>query len=262
MSFSVVILSKDPDNLIPCVESIFANEPDLPRENIIVVDDGASAIAGPRLPGITWLDGVKPFVFARNANIGIAALLPHLCINVRSQAMENDGPIVDIVTPVRADGVLLLNDDTRLQTPGGFSALSHVAQASEEYGVISAALTGAVGNPRQLSQGTIDIRADPRMVCFVAVYIRRRVFLEVGLLDEEFIHYGLDDDSFCLRARRADYKIGIFDGCIVEHGVLKSSYRGHGPRSFQENLKLFIAKYGVDNWGRPKETSEWPHLFP
>lgn len=93
----IIILSCKEDNIIPCVENIFVREPKLPRENIIVVDDGAGTDhAKQRLRGITWVQGVKPFVFARNANIGICAA---------------------------DDDVILMNDDVEVCTDNGLSNL-------------------------------------------------------------------------------------------------------------------------------------------
>ena len=90
MSFSVVIPSARAQNLIPCVRAILDREPDLPPDRIIVVDDGARADAEAHLPPVRWVTGIKPFVFARNANLGI-----------RTAATD----------------VILLNDDTRPVTP-------------------------------------------------------------------------------------------------------------------------------------------------
>jgi glycosyltransferase involved in cell wall biosynthesis len=128
MSFEVVILSANAANLVACVRSVLANEPDLPPERVIVVDDGAREEAERLLPPVRWLRGARPFVFGRNANLGIHA----------------------------ADGdVILLNDDARLETPGGFSALTRQVRRHERPGICSAAIPGMVGNPRQLAQGGV-----------------------------------------------------------------------------------------------------------
>ena len=91
MNWHVVILSAQASNLVPCAESLLSNEPNLPRERIIVVDDGARAEAAAKLPGVRWVKGRKPFIYARNANIGL-----------RTAGTD----------------AILLNDDARLITPG------------------------------------------------------------------------------------------------------------------------------------------------
>lgn len=246
MSFSIVILSRDPGNLVPCVRRIWEMEPELPREKIIVVDDGAWPEAENKLAEcldapadwafgifsdsrcafrrwtwrsrLTWAGGLKPFCFARNANIGIRA--------------------------AGTDDVLLLNDDTLLETVGGFAALAAMAAEHPEFGIIASTCNN-VGNLNQLPRD-VGLREDPRQVCFVAVYIPRSTIDRIGLLDEELTGYGFDDDLYCLQVRRAGLKIGIWDGCYADHGSLRSSYRAEDPLAnyerFQHNARIYELK--------------------
>lgn len=243
MAFSVIIPSKNIDNLVPCVEAVRRCEPDA---RIIVVDDGigfglrqtwVDSILFKRQGLAEFIEGVKPFIFARNVNRGIQA------------AGTND--------------VIVLNDDAILETPGGFSAMAREADAHPEFGLIASTCNN-VGNPNQWRQGTVGLRNEPRMACFVCVYIPRRTIEAVGMLDETFVGYGLDDDDYSLRVRQAGLKIGVSESCYVDHGSLKSSYRGEAAAGgdYRPNLKIFIQKYGHDNWGQPKETSQFAELFP
>ena len=231
MNFSVIIPSRNAENLFPCIAAVKQHEPDA---RIIVVDDGLSAIPD----GVEVIQGVKPFVFARNVNLGILA------------AANTD-----------SDGVVILNDDALLQTPGGFSVMAQACEDYPDFGLIGATCNN-VGNPNQ-HRRDIGLRNEPRMVCFVAVYIPMATFDLVGLLDERYTEYGADDDDFSFEVRKAGLKIGIHDGCYVDHGSLNSSYRGEAGAGgdFRHNLKLFIAKWGVDNWGHSKETSQFADLF-
>lgn len=236
MSFSIIIPSKMASNLVPCVRAIReAGE----TARIIVVDDGVDRRETVNAPfGNTFIYvGVKPFVFARNINIGIRA--------------------------AGDDDVILLNDDALLKTPGGFTHLMSAANGCPEYGVIAAACN-TVGNPNQFRHKGEGLRDEPRMVCFVCVYIPRSTIDAVGLLDERFLGYGMDDDDYCLRVRNAGLKIGVFDGCYVDHASLKSSFRGEAGAGgdFTGNMRLFIEKWGVDNWGNPRERSRFGNLFP
>lgn len=221
MSFSVVILSKNVDNLNACVAAIQQHDPEC---RIAVVDDGLNQGYGP-VPGTTVqiVPGAKPFIFARNANIGIYE--------------------------TEEDDVILLNDDALLQTPGGFTVLQKVVEENPNFGLIASTCNN-VGNINQHPRN-VGLREDARMVCFVCVYIPRRTIETVGLLDERFTGYGCDDDDYCLRVRKAGLKIGIFDGCFVDHASLKSQFRGHGCGDFRPNLELFKQKWGHDNWGNP-----------
>src|SRR5262245_58462729 len=137
MTFKVVILSAKASNLIPCIQAVLKHEPELPLDHIVVVDDGARAQAETALPGVTWVPGKKPFVFARNANLGI-------------QAAKTD--------------VILLNDDALLTTSYGFTHLEQQIKRQPRNGIYSAAIQGIVGNPRQRVSKARDIRLEQDML--------------------------------------------------------------------------------------------------
>ncbi len=243
MIISVIIPSRNAANLAPCVAAVRKHEPDA---RIIVVDDGVSwdnaatkAVLGAE-GRVVVTQGVKPFIFARNVNLGFAYADIHH----------------------RSDAHLILNDDALLQSPGGFSLLAREAEARPEYGIIASTCNN-VGNTNQWPQG-VGLRDEPRMVCFVCVLIPRRTLEMVGLLDERYVGYGCDDDDYSFAVRKAGLKIGIHDGCYVDHGSLSSSYRGAAGAGgdFRPNLVRFIEKWGTDNWGRTRETSPFRELFP
>lgn len=222
---AVVVPSKIDANITRCVDAVYVNEP---TAKIIVVDDGLGMeVRRDWAQFAHFIDGEKPFIFARNVNLGIKEAL----------------------ADPQCDGVVILGDDGILTTPGGFSILARAAEEYPELGIVSA-VTNSVGNLNQTPRG-FGLRTDDRMVCFVAVYIPRRTFDTVGLLDERYVGYGLDDDDYCLRITKAGMKIGIHDGCFVDHASLKSTYRGDGHADFHPNLRRFIEKWGHDNFGRP-----------
>jgi hypothetical protein len=226
---SVIIPSKTLANVMACVAAIRASE----ACRIIVVDDFADgfdirdtglieANGGDALPlQVVPMHGPapRPFIFARNVNLGIVA--------------------------AGHDDVILLNDDALLETPGGFSAMQRAAEEHPEYGVISAT-TNLAGNPDQRPQG-IGLRdAGAKCVAFVCVLIPRRTTERVGLLDERFTAYGWEDNDYCRRAREAGLKVGIFDGCYVDHASLKSTFRGD-PRAagdIHAGAEIYQAKWG------------------
>lgn len=218
MSFSVIIPSRNVENLIPCVEALRNAEP---VAEIIVIDDGVdwnaaaqSGVIGRNLAilalspaedpyranpalGFAIVPGVKPFVFARNINLAIRAC---------------------------SEDVVLLNDDALLTTPFGFHELEEASKAHPEFGVISAT-TNVVGNPEQHPQD-IGLREASRNLAFVCVYIPRATIDRVGLLDERFTAYGWDDNDYCRRVKMAGLELGILDDCFVDHSCLKSTFRG------------------------------------
>jgi GT2 family glycosyltransferase len=215
---NAVIPSKTPDNMRAAVQSIRNHEPI--NMGVYVIDDGLNCeTAAIRA---SFLAGAKPFVFSRNCNMGLR------------EAFD-----------AGAHGVFLMNDDATLETPGGFTALAGVAAEHPGYGLVSAAIRHDIGNLRQRPQGN-GLREEPNMVCFVCVYIPRKTWETVGPLDERFTAYGWDDTDYCRRVRNAGLKIGIFDGCHVEHGKLQSSFRpgNRAVNVYNDSARAYLAKHG------------------
>jgi GT2 family glycosyltransferase len=242
MSYSIVILSKSRSNLAACLEALTKCEP---LARVITVDDFEEpltpydSLSYPAGGIINWqlVKGEKPFIFARNANIGIRA--------------------------AGADDVILLNDDAILQTPGGFDLMEKAAHSAEgvRYGVISAFILGGAAAPDQIADRLKLAEFTPaalwrckhHMLAFICVYIRREVLEAVGELDERYIGYGYDDDDYCLRIRRLGLQLGVC-GCLVEHGSLPSTFRGRGVATvtLEQNYRIFCDKWG----GSPAEMAE------
>jgi GT2 family glycosyltransferase len=217
MNLTVVIPSKTASNLVPCVEAVRRHEPEA---RIVIVDDTPDqslATVPDWMPAVT-VEGVKPFIYARNCNLGI----------------RTAGP----------DDVILLNDDALLESAGGFRAMQRTAELQPEFGVIGA-VTNVTGQPLQRPHG-IGLREVPH-IAFVCVLIPRRTLDRIGFLDERYcLDYGVEDLDYCETARRAGLKVGVFDPCYVDHGRLTSSFRGDPstPRTFARNKALFDAKWG------------------
>lgn len=236
-TIATIIPSRSLENLLPCLDALRQYEPNTSRSLLypLVVWDrsgGADVLALPNAINVT-----TPFNFARNVNAGIAAVLQRRNV----------------------DGFLLLNDDALLATTGGFSLLAQAAKDHPEYGII-AAVTNNVGNLNQMRREIYGkpyvvgdgLREDPRMVCFIAVYIPYTTINAVGLLDETIGRGGFEDDDYCLRVRNAGLKIGIHDGCFVDHFSLNSTFRSPGGPGYDPDAAdNFKRKWGTDNWGNP-----------
>lgn len=219
MGLSVVIPSRTSENFLQCAEAVRKHEPEA---QIILIDDGIAPDFWPQ-PQLMPCQGFKtglPFNFSRNCNAGIGLA-------------ENDD-------------VVLLNDDAILQTPGGFSLMQHAAIMRQEFGVI-AAVTNNVGNRNQFPQNK-GLREDPRMACFICVLIPRRTIQKVGLLNERYDCYSHQDDDYCYRVRQAGMKIGIHDGCFVDHLSLKSTFRGNQSSAGElgTGARIFKEIHGID----------------
>jgi hypothetical protein len=216
---SIIIPSKTFANVKACVEAVQDLDP---AARVIIVDDEIDWRHWSTHAVHEWCEvvaGAKPFIFSRNVNIGIRA--------------------------AGRDDVVILNDDAILKTRNGFRLLQDSCQKNPEFGLM-AATTNVVGNRNQQPHG-IGLREDPRMACFVAVSIPRTTLDAIGYLDERFTAYGHEDDDYCYRVRRAGLKIGIHDGCFVDHGSLKPTFRGTPgwQAGLGEGQRIFTEKWGA-----------------
>lgn len=223
--FRVIIPSRTLSNLEACVRAIRTNEPHLYADQIIVVDDdetgGIKSYCTEQ--GLTRVAGQKPFVFARNANLGLTVAFTHV------------------------DTAILLNDDALLTSRRGFSNLVQESIRHPQYGLLSSA-TNVVGNENQRSQGAENIRRELRTLCFICVLITRQCWQKVGLLDEDFHDcYGWEDTAYCESVKAAGLRMGIVDKCFVDHSSLKSTFRsGEYPvDGFQKGRDIYERKWGV-----------------
>lgn len=230
---TVVIPSRNAQNLASCIEAIRAVDQ---VSSIVVVDDGLplgaygggapawwprSARSRTPIENVRMIAGVKPFIFARNANLGIREA---------------------------AGDVVLLNDDAVLCRGDFFTLLAWQA-IRPEFGILLPAVLGPSNSREHAPRlGTHGVReAQGKTVPFVCVFLPRSTIERVGELDERFDCYGGDDDDYCYRVRQAGLKIGIVDECVVDHAKLKSTFRPDGRGlPIAAARQLFFEKHGFE----------------
>src|SRR5262245_25097759 len=138
---AILTLTRFPDIFERLADSIDKHEDWGIRR--VVVTSGGAHIEQCNAP---WevVEGVEPFVFARNVNRGLAHI----------------GPDYD---------VLLVNDDCEFTMPL-VGPLSHLASTNDTIGIIAPEVEGGVGNPEQRhgAERTGDVK---NAICFVCVYL-------------------------------------------------------------------------------------------
>lgn len=223
---SVIIPSKSITNLVPCLAAVRKYEPDA---RIIIVDDGIQwrDVEDEPLKNTLIVRGERPFIFARNVNIGILK--------------------------AGMDDVIVLNDDALLTMDHGFSNMQAAVKWSRtNWGIVSAC-TNVAGNIQQRQQPGGALREVTRLpghsapvVAFVCVFIPRSTFRRIGGLDERFTAYGWEDNDYCRRVQDAGLRVGVFDGCFVDHSKLKSSFRGGAAKAgdIEPGRRIYMEKWG------------------
>lgn len=234
--WSVVIPSNNAGRLRRCVKSIFDAHPDLPASKIIVVDDGASEGWDDDYDvyrSVVWVDGIKPFIYARNTNRGIAEVI--------SIGGHSIGCFDDVV---------VIGDDVTVRTPRAFDFLAETARRDKVFAV-SPAIEGLVGNGDQHRRTQGAVRETRNPLCFVCVYLTSEAIVQVGSLDEGFVHYGGEDVDWSWRAQSLGGRLLVDDRVLVRHNEegMASAFR-----SKPDIMELSAA-------GVAQLKAKWPEKF-
>lgn len=220
--WKVVILSKNVSNLRRAVTSVLSTHSGLDPKRIIVVDDGAKEGWRESDPKVLWVEGRKPFVYAANANIGIAA--------------------------AGKDDVILMGDDCEVRSPNAFDLLGETASRTDT-GVVSGGINGIVGNPTQRWRSDGSLVESPKEMAFICVYIPREVLDAVGPFDEQFVGYGCEDVDLGWRIRDKGLKFFINNRAQIAHNPpgMPSEWRSRPDirQRHLENIERLKAKWKV-----------------
>jgi GT2 family glycosyltransferase len=82
---------------------------------------------------------------------------------------------------------------------------------------------------------------------FFCVMLPRRVWAQIGPMDERFFPGFFEDDDYCRRLQAAGYAIGCAEDVFVYH-ELSASFDQEGARRkqeiFERNRRLYEEKWG------------------
>jgi GT2 family glycosyltransferase len=219
--------------------------------SVTVVDNGSTDGTVEYLrsmPRITLIENGENLGYARAVNIGI-------------NATDQDADVV------------LLNNDVELIEPDWLDKLSAAAYSDDDFGILGVKIIRDDGTlqhcgaylpldtcwGQQLGGGEVDIGqyggiAECESVVFACTYIKRSVFVRVGLLSEDFFAY-FEDTDFCLRAKRAGIKVAVCGDIRVKHSENSSTKINRVSHSdiFLKSQQTFKEK-----WGRILEETRYP----
>ena len=155
---------------------------------------------------------------------------------------------------------MLLNPDT-IVSRNFLKPLISLAESDKQIGVTAPLLKekagdeviyalGAKFNPILGRTKHIHIKKPPlcvlqqELVSGCAMLVKKEVFKKIGLFDERFFLY-FEDSDFCLRSRKAGFKIFVEAKSVVFHKI-SQSFKGFGFKKIKYNLTsnfLFIKKH-------------------
>jgi hypothetical protein len=218
---TIVVLSKHPEIFEEFRKAADKFAPHNPK---ILVRDGHDIVAPSSASWKTIQASEDKFVYARNANQGIAAC---------------------------TSDVYLVNDDCLFTHPYTLEIMQNILSQHPEVGVLSPHILGDVGEYQQGHfEGTLTY-TEVRL-CYVGVLLRREMLDKVGLLDENFIGYGGDDVDHCRRIVDAGYKLGVTGKAVVKHGFgdnRRSSSYNRQEYGTIEQLDKIAMDYYNQKWG-------------
>jgi GT2 family glycosyltransferase len=253
VKLSVIIPTYDTAEMtLVCCASVVAALPN--DAEVMVVDDGSTDDTAPRIseafPSVTILRQPVNRGYSAAVNAGVSAS--------------------------RGELVLLLNSDTRIAA-GTLDAYAKAFEDDPELGVAGAQLINA-GGSQQWSAGAVPTmlwmtvavsgvatltrpfrrgrrteNGEVGWVSGAAMAFRRRVWDTAGPLCEDFRFYAQDLD-FCVRARRAGWKVRLLPHVRVEHRhggtIAKTTALSYAPDLLWLDLLTWgRGEYG-DAWAR------------
>ena len=210
-----------------------------PRHRVIVLDnastDGSVEAIRAAYPQATVIELTENRGYAGNNNVGIRAALDQ-----------------------GADWVFVLNEDT-IVDPNCLRALVDIGESAPDIGIVGPMVyhmdepeviqsAGGVLGPdwssRHLGQNEPDRGQYPAphavdWISGCAILVRRAVIEQVGMLDERFFYYW-EETEWCLRARRAGWRIVHVPQARLWHKGVQRDYRPSPTVTYYHTRNRFL----------------------
>lgn len=162
----------------------------------------------------------------------------------------------------KADYILVLNPDTEVKDDAIFQMLKVVEQ--EGVGIVGPKIyfadkktiwyaggifdfNSVIGKHRgvdELDRAQYDITSETDFVTGAAIMISKQVIEKIGLFDERYFLY-YEDSDYCVRAKKAHFKIMYVPEAIVYHLNAQSTKLGSPLQDYYitRNRLLFASKF-------------------
>ena len=217
-NLSIIIVNyATPQLCNDCLNSIYPNHPDS-IDKTLVVDNKSPDNSIDLISDYLSRNGLKDFVdliasrknagFSSGNNLGINLCDSEYILLLNSDTIVRPGAIELLVKTLDENPQMGLASP-RLEWPDGSPQESCFRFHRPINELIRSAATGPV--TKLLKRYEVPLRvsdkiAYPEWTSFACVLIRRQVFEDIGLLDEDFFMY-FEDVDFCKRAREAGWQI-------------------------------------------------------
>jgi GT2 family glycosyltransferase len=245
MSVAAVVLNwNGRERVLETISALYKSE--YPLQEIFMVDNGSTddsiAAVQEKFPKVKILPQRTNLGVSEGRNVGIRRAVAsgvdyifHLDNDIEVQP-ETIGELVRVAEGRRDIGIVgtmmyFKSDPTLIQNLGGYICYrQHI-------------LLPVGWMERDRGQFTDPIEID--MVAGGAMLTRREVFEQVGYFDGGYIGYGLEDTDFCVRVRRAGWRLLCNPRAkTLHHFHLTHKYNYRRKYLESRNAVLFLRKYG------------------
>jgi GT2 family glycosyltransferase len=227
-------------HVLDCLQSLNHSSIINHQSLIILVDnhsiDASVETIKKKFPQVKIIRNKKNLGFAGGNNVGIKWALKN---NFDYLMLLNPDTIVekDFLAPL----IRLMKSD---KTIGVVSPLLQEKKQGKTIFSLGAEFNPLLGRTKHLQTRVKPSKSlEQELVSGCAMLIKKEVFEKIGLFDERFFLY-FEDSDFCLRARKAGFKIFLEPKSIVFHKI-SQSFRNFPLKKIYFNLKsnlLFIHK--------------------
>ena len=224
---AIIISTYNQGNLLKICLLSLKDKTDYNRYKVYVIDDSGKGKIGKEIKKkFKWVNIIinkKNLGFSKANNVGI------------KKAIKEYNP----------DYVLLLNDDTEIIQKNWLKKMIEIGEDDKKIGILGCKIIypdGRLQNiggyvkkweiVKELKEKEEVFEVDHVMGAFLL--IKRKVVEKIGLLDEIFSPYLLEDTDYCLRAKKKGF-------LIVSVGFVKIIHKkGQSIDSLKDKKKLFI----------------------
>ena len=220
------------------------------RVRLLVIDNGSTDGSVRKIQKLK-IKKQKLKIIKNHKNLGFAA---GINVGIR-RAINQD-----------ADVVLLLNQDTTvaknflkplMENQADITApVIKFKRAGEWVYDLGGKVNLSLGRTHHLESDKIEDLGKVDYVSGCAMLIKRPVFEKIGLLDKRFFLY-FEDVDFCLRAKKAGFKIAVEPKSVVLHKLIEGKKKPFKQQFHLLKSNLIFIKHHVPFWKKPVAVLYW-----
>ncbi|MFN3781367.1 MAG: glycosyltransferase family 2 protein, partial [Candidatus Kapaibacteriota bacterium] len=226
-----------------CIQSILENTPEFKELQLIIVDNASTdgtkeylAQIAQNYKNMYVITNSRNLGFARACNQGISATHSKYIVLLNNDTFVTEGWLTNLIQEAESSddigivGSRLLYPNSTLIQHIGVKFVKLIDYIAYHY----AKLRDLKYTPEAF------ISKDYNCVTFACVLIKKEVFKQIGLLDDEYVN-SYEDVDFCIRAREAGYRIRYCANSVIYY--CESTSPGRFEHD-QQNFQLLNKKWG------------------